>query len=384
MNVANLNVANLFKRSSAPATAIICEDANIRLSIKVEQKTFTQLAAELKTGHHESVSGVLLGMVFLHEEWTKVEVGACPLLRSGSLRLPGENRDEIALEAELKNYPRATPRAPGCVGYLSVGVPGQHGPAKEEQELFLRRFTSPTQVFLFARRSETGRLTPQFFSGKDGRLVPLPISAAREQDAVDLSKRQFWGIGALLVIAVAGGLLSTYRNGSPVETGKPDRFTITPVAPESKALQLTVTREDNSLTLQWDPEAPVIQSAQTGLLEIEDGERKAQQTLDPADLRNGRLVYVSSNSNVRFRMDLLTETGAIETASIRVLGLTPSFSTRLGAPVPLPATDSRQIEMCSRKRTLFVVESRHLQTLPIRRRIPPCKSNLRSIPARWK
>ncbi len=274
-------------------------DNSRQFSVSIEQQTLDKLIAELRSEASPMTTGVLLGTVRRDSDWTRVEVGACLPFRS-----------EPAIE--LRNYPRATSRAPGCVGYFSIG-------AVEPSEPTLG-FLDDAQVFLFARRSNKGKLCPEVYVSRDGALVPIPPS----------SRRIWVACAAFAGILLLGGVLAMSRPQIPLATTASERFTIIPKFTESIPFQLAVAREAGSLKLSWDAHAFAIRSAQKGVLTIEDGERNTQQHLDADDLRSGQLVYVpgGSSSNIRFRMDLVSQTGTVESASARVLGLAPKLAPK--------------------------------------------------------
>jgi hypothetical protein len=70
---------------------------------------------------------------------------------------------------------------------------------------------------------------------------------------------------------------------------------------------LHVVPDGDSLAIRWDPAAPAIRNAQSGLLQIEDGGYSEPVDLDSAHLRNGGLLYHSSSPSVRFRLTVYEE-----------------------------------------------------------------------------
>jgi hypothetical protein len=67
-------------------------------------------------------------------------------------------------------------------------------------------------------------------------------------------------------------------------------------------LGLAVTRAEDNLSVRWNRDALAIRSAQTGLLEIEDGGYAKPVDLDQAHLRNGSIIYRHSSDTVHFRL----------------------------------------------------------------------------------
>jgi hypothetical protein len=68
------------------------------------------------------------------------------------------------------------------------------------------------------------------------------------------------------------------------------------------SLGLSVTREGANLSVKWDREASAVKAAQRGVLEIEDGGYNKPVELDPAQLRNGSILFTNSSGTVRFRL----------------------------------------------------------------------------------
>lgn len=66
-------------------------------------------------------------------------------------------------------------------------------------------------------------------------------------------------------------------------------------------LGLAVSRGEN-LTVRWNREASAVQAAQSGVLEISDGETMKTVPLNAAHLKEGSVVYQPSTQLVRFRL----------------------------------------------------------------------------------
>jgi hypothetical protein len=73
-------------------------------------------------------------------------------------------------------------------------------------------------------------------------------------------------------------------------------------APREFSLALHVAPDGDGLAVRWDPAAPAIRNAKSGVLQIEDGGYSETVDLDSAHLRNSGLLYRNSSSSVRFRL----------------------------------------------------------------------------------
>ncbi len=68
-------------------------------------------------------------------------------------------------------------------------------------------------------------------------------------------------------------------------------------------LGLSVARTGENLTVRWNQQAPAIRSAQSAVLEIDDGRYSPKpQDLDVAHLDNGSLIYRNSSKEVHFKL----------------------------------------------------------------------------------
>ena len=73
-------------------------------------------------------------------------------------------------------------------------------------------------------------------------------------------------------------------------------------AAQDFSLSLSVTKNEDNLSVKWNRQSPAIRAAQKGVLEIEDGGETKPVDLDPAQLQNGTLIYRNSSNTVRFRL----------------------------------------------------------------------------------
>jgi protein TonB len=74
---------------------------------------------------------------------------------------------------------------------------------------------------------------------------------------------------------------------------------------DTSTLSLSVERNGQALRLSWDPNAPAVERATSGILWISDGEKRRGLELNLARLRAGSYVYTPESGMVNFRLDLL-------------------------------------------------------------------------------
>jgi hypothetical protein len=75
------------------------------------------------------------------------------------------------------------------------------------------------------------------------------------------------------------------------------------------ALTLAVERTGQNLTVRWNPDAPAVRSASSGVLEIDDGGETKRVELDRANLSSGSMVYRNASEKVRFRLVVYLDSG---------------------------------------------------------------------------
>ena len=70
------------------------------------------------------------------------------------------------------------------------------------------------------------------------------------------------------------------------------------------SLSLAVTPVEDSVHLQWDRNAPAIQSSTRALLNIRDGDNEKTVLLDSGQLKKGTIIYRRASGNLRFRLEV--------------------------------------------------------------------------------
>src|SRR6516165_8251569 len=120
---------------------------------------------------------------------------------------------------------------------------------------------------------------------------------------------------ALIILSgllVFPGLHRTKRN-APVSSA------------EASTMALRVERSAGELLLTWNRDSDVIRGATHAVLSIADGERHENVDLDLAQLRNGRIVYSPSSSDIVFQLTVTGKnSGQTQSESVRVLRTRPS------------------------------------------------------------
>jgi hypothetical protein len=89
---------------------------------------------------------------------------------------------------------------------------------------------------------------------------------------------------------------------------------------ESVRLGLRVTGEGESVQVNWNRDAAVVQMARHGVLVIWDGDARKSTDLDATTLHSGNVVYRRITHNVRFRLEVSLPSGSTvsDTADLRL------------------------------------------------------------------
>ncbi len=148
-------------------------------------------------------------------------------------------------------------------------------------------------------RGDPGFATSQRFATPQRFASPEPAyaTAATTSSATTSSwMRNGWVWIPLSFISLLLGVVLGFQTALTMGTR------ITPDRAQDFSLALSVTQQDDNLSLKWDRQSPAIRFAQKGLLEIEEGGNTKPVDLDAAQLQNGTLIYRNSSNSVRFRL----------------------------------------------------------------------------------
>lgn len=131
--------------------------------------------------------------------------------------------------------------------------------------------------------------------------MPQPVNLPGAAYAVTApAKSRFrWIWWPLSFVFLLLGVVLGFQAGLTVAA----RNTTVPKA-DSYAMDLSVSRMDENLTVRWNREAPVVRAAAKGVLEIEEGGYTKPVDLDASQLQGGSILYHRSSDQVRFRMTL--------------------------------------------------------------------------------
>jgi TonB family protein len=140
-----------------------------------------------------------------------------------------------------------------------------------------------------------------------------------------------WGGSSAAALVVLSGLLyflGLHRTKSPV----------TASSKNSSALSFRVERSAGELFLTWNKDADVIHDATQAVLAIADGERHQSVRLDQAQLRHGRIVYLSYNPEINFQLKVTgRKPSQTQSEFVRVLRVSPWATPPPPASPPKPA-----------------------------------------------
>jgi hypothetical protein len=107
-------------------------------------------------------------------------------------------------------------------------------------------------------------------------------------------------------------------------------------------LSFRVERSAGELLLTWNRDADVIHEATHAVLAIADGERNQSVKLDQAQLREGGIVYIPSNSDINFQLAVMgRKPSQTQSEFVRVLRVSP-WATAEPPPAAPPKPVSKR------------------------------------------
>lgn len=226
---------------------------------------------------------------------------------------------------DTKNLATALSRAAAANGNVPVGFFRSHlrkGLYLDEADfsMFREYFSGDSDVFLVARPEAKGVPVAGFFFWEDGVLerrtsyaqfpldrrsletggysllrgsLPVPESSPPRRVTVGENRRRrivYGAIGGALILSALVWAAILHLPGRQED---------------SSSLSLSVERKGNELRLMWDPNAPAVQHANSGILWISDGEKRRGLEFNAARLKSGSFLYTPESDVVNFRLDLL-------------------------------------------------------------------------------
>ncbi|HLH42156.1 MAG TPA: hypothetical protein VKV74_04155 [Bryobacteraceae bacterium] len=271
------------------------------------------------------------GQTFIHIE--DFELVPCEYARGPSYLLAGDDR--AAFEHACRRWSASGPDAPAkqLVGYFRSHTRGGLELSAEDIELMDRLFPHPRHLAMLIRPFSAQPAEAAFFVRDNGafpRQSPRPFLFSRLEmsslpapppslqaapslappPAVVETPPPPPGVSAkppraslhwlsLFVVSLAFLLL-----GAAAGYQAPRFLAVWTAArpPAPFSLALRVVPVGDNLAVRWDPQAPAIRGAQSGLLQIEDAGYSKPVDLDAAHLQSGGILYRNTSAAVRFKL----------------------------------------------------------------------------------
>jgi hypothetical protein len=133
-------------------------------------------------------------------------------------------------------------------------------------------------------------------------VVPPPPPQIAEPPRLDVpprpkSRAGIWMVAAFVFLLL--GVLLGYQASRITAPRRASDF----------AVSLAVERNGDNLMVRWNREAPAVRSANSGLLEIDDGGEMKRMELDRANLSGGNFIYHNASEKIRFRLVIYLDPG---------------------------------------------------------------------------
>jgi len=101
-------------------------------------------------------------------------------------------------------------------------------------------------------------------------------------------------------------------------------------------IALRITDQDGRLRLDWDRDNKLIQRAQGGTLEVEDGGARDRYSVEARTLQAGGLDYVRKTPDVLLKLTLFDSDKPTAVATVRSIGPVVERVVTASAPAPAP------------------------------------------------
>ena len=152
--------------------------------------------------------------------------------------------------------------------------------------------------------------------------VPVALTAVPPHAVAAPRRLSPWFLSPAVFLLAAGAtfLLLLLRTGSVTastpQTGALPSF-------KSASLDMRIETDGPGLLLSWNRYSRVVQSAQSGVLSIQDGPQHRNITLDRNQVATGSVFYRPASDDVSFRLALRDPHGASVAQILRVLDSSP-------------------------------------------------------------
>jgi hypothetical protein len=265
------------------------------------------------------------------------------------------NADRGLLEARIAA--RAAARNTSIVGFYRSHTRRNFAITVEDAALFSTYFRKASDVFLLIRSTDDGPPKGGFIIREGGKILssspyaqfsldrasvtpaapemPVPATEksqeppqAAQADPPPAPRRANpFGRWPMWLAAASGVVLAV---GLPfvIQTHIPASIPAKPVP----SLALKVTNTGNGLRLSWDHQAA--RHAGHAVLWIKDGQEEQKVEIDSKELSEGSVVYWPRNSDVSFRLEVLSQ-GVRVTESVWAIGVAPKPPVVDSAPPPV-------------------------------------------------
>lgn len=186
------------------------------------------------------------------------------------------------------------------------------------------------------------------------------VRVARLRAPSERNRWMTWFLSPVVFLLAAGAtFLVSYLRTGPVTASTPR---INPLSdPRSATLKMRVNSQGPGLRLSWNRFSPVVQAAKSGVLEIDDGGRHHEITLDRKEIANGSVLYRPASGDVSFLLDLRDTGGSDFAQVLRVLDASapePALEAVIAAKPSVPAA----VVMSSKSRDWDAVKYQHPST----------------------
>lgn len=169
------------------------------------------------------------------------------------------------------------------------------------------------------------------------------MHVVRLKPALPRATRSTWFLSpAVFVLAAGATFLTFYLRTGAVAASTPRLSPL--LDPRGASLDLRVETQGLGLRLSWNRYSPAIQTATSGVLEIDDGGQRREIPLDVNQIVNGSVVYRPASDDVSFRLNLHGSSGKDVAQVLRVLDASPKpIAPQTASSADAVKTGSREI-----------------------------------------